>query len=125
MLRHFSSGSASPISTKLWGGGRGRGRRARVLWAGKPKLAAHDDALRAHVMNKPDTTLAELQAWLIAEHDTKVSAGCRLRHLGLTLKKSHCAPLNKTTPISPKPARSGALNPERLVFLDETGAKTN
>jgi transposase len=74
-------------------------------WAGgpKPKLAAHDDALRAHVMNKPDTTLAELQAWLIAEHATKVSAGClwkRLRHLGLTL--------NKTAPISPKPARSGA-----------------
>src|SRR3982074_823991 len=72
------------------------GRRERTgqesAWAGgpKPKLAAHDDALRAHVMNKPDTTLAELQAWLIAEHDTKVSAGClwkRLRHLGLTLKK--------------------------------------
>ena len=95
------------------------GRRERTgqtsarPWAGgpKPKLAAHDDALRAHVMNKPDTTLAELQAWLIAEHDTKVSAGClwkRLRHLGLTLKKSHCAPLNKTAPISPKPARSGA-----------------
>jgi len=72
------------------------GRRERTgqtsAWAGgpKPKLAAHDDALRAHVMNKPDTTLAELQAWLIAEH------------------ASHCAPLNKTAPISPKPARSGA-----------------
>ena len=82
------------------------GRRERTgqtsarPWAGgpKPKLAAHDDALRAHVMSKPDTTLAELQAWLIAEHDTKVSAGClwkRLRHLGLTLKKSHCVPPNK------------------------------
>jgi transposase len=95
------------------------GRRERTgqtsarPWAGgpKPKLAAHDGALRAHVMSKPDTTLAELQAWLIAERDTKVSAGClwnRLRHLGLTLKKSHCAPLNKTAPISPRPARSGA-----------------
>jgi transposase len=94
------------------------GRRQRTgetsarPWAGgpKPKLAAHDDALRAHVMSKPDATLAELQAWLIAEHDVKVSAGClwkRLRHLGLTLKKSHCAPLNKIAPISPKPARSG------------------
>jgi transposase len=91
------------------------GRRERTgqtsarPWAGdpKPKLAAHDGALRAHVMSKPDTTLAELQAWLIAEHDTKVSASClwnRLRHLRLTLKKSHCAPLNKTAPISPRPS---------------------
>mgnify|MGYP003547198915 FL=1 len=94
------------------------GRRERTgetsarPWAGgpKPKLAAHDEALRARVMSKPDATLAELQAWLIAEHDAKVSAGClwkRLRHLGLTLKKSHCTSLNKTAPISPKPARSG------------------
>jgi transposase len=83
-------------------------------------------------MSKPDATLAELQAWLIAEHDVKVSAGClwkRLRHLGLTLKKSHCAPLNKIAPISPKPARSGdranPISTRNVVFLDETGAKTN
>ena len=83
-------------------------------------------------MSKPDATLAELQAWLIAEHDVKVSAGClwkRLRHLGLTLKKSHCAQLNKIAPISPKPARSGdranPISTRNVVFLDETGAKTN
>jgi transposase len=81
-------------------------------WAGgpRPKLAAHDDALRARVMSEPDATLAELQAWLAAEHGMKVSIGClwkRLRQLGLTLKKSHCEPPNKTAPISPKPASSG------------------
>ena len=44
-------------------------------WAGgpKPKLAAHDEGLRARVMSKPDATLAELQASLIKEHGTKVS----------------------------------------------------
>jgi len=81
-------------------------------WAGgpKPKLAAYDEVLRARVMSEPDATLGELQAWFMAEHSLKVSIGClwkRLRHLGLTLKKSPCAPLNKTAPISSKPARSG------------------
>ena len=54
------------------------GADERAPWAGgpKPKLAAHDDALRAHVMSKPDATLAELQAWLMAAHDTNVGAGC-------------------------------------------------
>ena len=33
----------------------------------KPKLAPHDDALRARVAAEPDITLAELQAWLLAE----------------------------------------------------------
>jgi transposase len=61
-------------------------------WAGgpKPKLAAQDEVLRAHVMSEPDATLAELQAWLTAEHAMKASIGClwkRLRHLGFTLKK--------------------------------------
>ncbi len=85
--------------------------RARP-WAGgpKPKLAAFDEALCARVMCEPDMTLAELQAWLIAEHAMKVSIGClwkRLRQLGLTLKKSHCAPPNKTARISPRRAMNG------------------
>jgi transposase len=61
-------------------------------------------------MSKPDATLAELQAWLMAEHDLKVSVGClwkRLRQLGLTLKKNHGAPPNKTAPILPRRARNG------------------
>jgi transposase len=86
--------------------------RARP-WAGgpKPKLVAYDEALRARVMSEPDATLAELQAWLVAEHDVKVSIGClwkRLRQLGLTLKKSHCAPPSKIARTSLRPVRNGA-----------------
>ena len=120
---------------KLLGRRKRTGETSARPWAGgpKPKLAAHDEALRAGVMSEPDATLAELQAWLVAEHNVKVSIGClwkRLRHLGLTLKKSHCAPPNKTARISPRPATNGIqpqpdLNPENLVFIDETGAKTN
>jgi transposase len=81
-------------------------------WAGgpKPKLAAYDEVLRARVMSEPDATLAELQAWLMAEHSFKVSIGClwkRLRHLGLTLKKSHCVLPSKIARISPERAKSG------------------
>jgi transposase len=81
-------------------------------WDGvpKPKLAAHDEGLRARVMSQPDATLAELQAWLVAEHDVKVSIGClwkRLRQLGLTLKKSRYAPPNKTARISLRPVTNG------------------
>jgi transposase len=44
------------------------------------------------------------------EHGVKVSIGClwkRLRQLGLTRKKSHCAPPNKTARMSPRLATNG------------------
>jgi transposase len=47
----------------------------------------------------------------VAEHDVKVSIGClwkRLRQLGLTLKKSHCAPPSKIARTSLRPVRNGA-----------------
>ena len=56
-----------------------------------PKLAAHDEALRQRIVEVP-ATLEEIRAWLLATHRMQVSIGClwkRLRHLGLTLKKSH------------------------------------
>jgi transposase len=69
---------------------------ARVGRAGrKPKLAAHDEALRARVAAYPDATLEELQAWLLAEREVKVSIGClwnRLKFLKLPLKKSRSEP---------------------------------
>jgi transposase len=67
----------------------------------KPKLAAYDEALRAQVAQKGDVTLIELQAWLAGDHAVKVSVGClwaRVRHLGLTLKKSHNAPQSRIVP---------------------------
>ena len=98
---------------KALGRRRTTGETSARPWAGgpKPKLAAHDDALRARVLSEPDATLAELRAWLIEKRGVKVSVGClwkRLRRLGLTLKKSRCAPPNKTAPMSPRRARNGA-----------------
>ncbi len=76
----------------------------------KPKLAPHDDALRAHVAAEPDITLAELQAWLLAERKVKVSIGClwsRLKFLELPLKKSRSALPNRTGRMWPKRVMSG------------------
>ena len=58
----------------------------------KPKLAPHDDALRARVAAEPDITLAELQAWLLAERKVNVSIGClseRLTFLSNSRSKNH------------------------------------
>ena len=68
----------------------------------KPKLAAYDEALCARVSQQADITLVELQTWLASDHAVKVSIGClwaRVRHLGLTLKKSRNAPRSKIAPI--------------------------
>ena len=84
---------------------------ARVGRAGrKPKLAAHDEALRARVAAYPDATLEELQTWLGAEREVEVSIGClwnRLRFLGLPLKKSHSELPSKIAQMSPRLARNG------------------
>jgi transposase len=72
----------------------------------KPKLALHDDALRERIAAEPDITLAELQAWLLAERKAKVSVGClwnRLNFLKLSLKKSR----------SELPSRIGQMWPKR------------
>jgi transposase len=65
----------------------------------KPKLAAYDEALRAQVAQRADVKLIERQAWLANDHAVKVSVGClwaRVRHLGLTLKKSRNALQSRT-----------------------------
>ena len=65
----------------------------------KPKLAPHDEAIRARVAACPDATLEELQAWLADERKVKVSMGClwnRLKFLKLPLKKSRNEPPNKS-----------------------------
>jgi transposase len=76
----------------------------------KPKLAPHDEALRARVATHPDATLEELQAWLAAERKIEVSIGClwnRLRLLKLPLKKSHSEPPSKIGRMSPRLASNG------------------
>ncbi|HJY48501.1 MAG TPA: IS630 family transposase [Stellaceae bacterium] len=125
--------SVSYVS-KVVGRCRSSGERtARVGRAGrKPKLAGHDEALRARVAAHPDATLEELLAWLAAEHEIKVSIGClwnRLKFLGLPLKKSRRAAEQDRSDVAEARdewrASQPDLNPERLVFIDETGAATD
>jgi transposase len=84
---------------------------ARTGRAGrKPKLAAHDEALRARVAAYPDETLEELQGWLAAERQVTVSVGClwnRLKFLKLPLKKSRSELPSRIGRMWPKPAMSG------------------
>jgi transposase len=88
----------------------------------KPKLAAYDEALRAQVAQKADITLVELQAWLANDPAVKVSVGAlwaRLRHLGLTLKKSRNAPPSRIVPTSWKLASNGGrsrANGDRTIW---------
>ncbi len=85
---------------------------ARLLGRGpKPKLAAHDEALRQKVKETPDATLAELQAWLLGERAVKVSSGClwnRLNHLGLTHKKSRSMQPSRNAQTWPRRVASGS-----------------
>ena len=72
------------------------------------QLAPHDDALRARVAAEPDITLAELQAWLLAERN--VSIGClwnRLKFLKLPLKKSRSELPSRIAQMWPKRVMSG------------------
>jgi transposase len=84
---------------------------ARTGRAGrKPKLAAHDEALRARVAAYPDETLEELQGWLAAERQVTVSVGClwnRLKFLKLPLKKSRSELPSRIDRMWPKLAMNG------------------
>ena len=84
---------------------------ARVGRVGpKPKLAGHDEALRARIAAYPDATLEELQEWLAAERGIEVSIGClwnRLQFLKLPLKKSQSALRSRIGRMSPRLVMSG------------------
>jgi transposase len=101
------------------------------------KLARYHEAIAAEVARRPDATLDELRAWLLAVHQVTASLGLMhntLARLGLTLKKSRGGHRNRTGPepaLRPaKPdrgvaerrqawrAEQGAMSPERLVFVD-------
>jgi transposase len=77
----------------------------------RPRLAAYADVLRARLLSHADTTIAELQSWLLAEHGMSVSYGSvwtALDRLNLTHKKSRSARRNKIGPMLPKRALPGA-----------------
>lgn len=52
---------------------------------------AQELALAAHIRSRPGITLAQAQAWLLAEHSIELSTGAMwntVRRLGLSFKKS-------------------------------------
>jgi transposase len=74
------------------------------------KLADHHAAIAAEVTRRPDVTLDELRAWLLATHDNTASLGLMhktLARLGLTLKKSRGGPRSRTGRTSPSDGRHG------------------
>ena len=74
------------------------------------KLAAWHDAIAAMVAQRPDATLNELRAWLLATHDVAASLGLMhqtLVRLGLTLKKSRFGHRSRTGPMSPAGVPTG------------------
>ena len=71
-----------------------RPRRNRV----PPRLAGHEDALRAEVARRPSATCSELRAWA-AQRGVAVSRTAvwrALARMGLTLKKSRSGRRSRT-----------------------------
>ena len=75
------------------------------------KLTAHHAAIRAEVARRPDATLDELRAWLLATQGVSASLGLMHKtraRLGLTLKKSRGGRKSRTARMSSRGARLGA-----------------
>jgi len=74
-----------------------RGHRPRKL------TPAQEAALAAHITAHPDLTLASLQAWLVTEHEVRLSNGAMwsaVARLGLSFKKRRSAPPSRTVRMS-------------------------
>ena len=81
----------------------------------KPRIvASHRQQLRTLLARKPDLTLKELRA-ATGLACTLPAIHYVLAKLGLTYKKRHSVPANKTAPISGKPGgRGGGSNPASI-----------
>jgi transposase len=74
------------------------------------KLETLHAAIAAEVARRPDATLEELRAWLLATHQATASLGLMhktLARLGLTLKKSRGGPRSRTGPTLPSDGPTG------------------
>jgi len=75
------------------------------------RVAGLEPLIVREVERRPCATLADLRAWLLAEHGVSLSTGTMwqaLRKLGLTLKKSRSAPPSRHAPTSQPHASNGA-----------------
>ena len=106
---------------------------ATVLSTSRPSWATITRRSGSGWKAEPDATLAELRDWLLETHQVSVSVTLMweaLAQLGLTLKKDLA---RRGTGAAPDVARARSewrenqptLNPRRLIFIDETWAKTN
>jgi transposase len=107
------TGSLAPLP-----GGRGPAR----------KLADHEDALRQAVRDHPDATPAEHKGRLKLPA-SRVTVWRALRRLRLTRKKKSTRAAEQGRPDVAEarrqwPGKLAGVDPDDLVFLDETGANT-
>jgi transposase len=78
----------------------------------QPVLTPHHAAISAHIARHPSITLADLRAWLGAEHGLSVgitTVWSTVRQLGLTLKKSRSGPRSRHERMSPRRVTPGAV----------------
>ena len=102
---------------------------------GSGKLGTHRDFIIARVEDRPDITMPELAALLLAERGIEVDPSNLSKFLckaGFTYKKTLLASEKERADVKAErnewhthrlPAIRAA--PERLVFIDETSVKTN
>ncbi len=117
--RFLSTGEMSPAPT-------GGDRRS-------DRIEAHRDYLLGLIRRQPDITLLEIQARLIANCSERFSSSVIWRFFDrheITFKKKTAHATEQTRPDVVKRRQDwfGAqlgLDPEKLVFIDETGASTN
>jgi transposase len=97
------------------------------------KLEPILDEIRAEVEKRPDITLSELGDWLIATHGITASSDTisrTLDRLDLSRKKKtlYASEQNRDDVAEERKAwreMQPDLDPEKLVFIDETSTKTN
>jgi transposase len=95
-------------------------------------LKRHEDWLLGLVRQEPDLTLEEIQRRLLAEHQHKAGIGSVWRFFdrhAISFKKSlRAAEQDRPDVAAARTAwaeNQPKLDPERLVFIDETGTSTN
>jgi transposase len=114
---------------RLTGEKTARPQRCHVV----PKLSGLHPAILEQVDSRPDATIAELRAWLLATHNISVSTGLMnktLAALDLTFKKKslHAAEQAREDVAKARAEwkeQQPKLAPSKLVFIDETAVKTS
>jgi len=111
----------------------GSAEPAKIGGYRRPLLSGHEDLLREMTEGRPGITLVEIQAELTrrgVEASSLTTIWSTLRRLGLRHKKMSLTAAEQDRPDVAAERRQWRvwqryMDPERFVFLDETGASTN